>query len=79
LFDLKNDVQELNDLGTNPSYSKIIDELYNELQSIVDTKVTSEKAFADQKIKINKFGGREKILSLGDFGYSPAPVGNTKN
>ena len=39
----------------------------------------SEKAFADQKIKINKFGGREKILSLGDFGYSPAPVGNTKN
>ena len=79
LFDLKNDVQELNDLGTNPSYSKIIDELYNELQSIVDTKVTSEKAFADQKVKINKFGGREKILSLGDFGYSPAPVGNTKN
>ena len=79
LFDLKNDVQELNDLGTNPSYSKIINELYNELQSIVDTKVTSEKAFADQKIKINKFGGREKILSLGDFGYSPAPIGNTKN
>ena len=60
-------------------FTKIIDELYNELQSIVDTKVTSEKAFADQKIKINKFGGREKILSLGDFGYSPAPVGNTKN
>jgi len=31
------------------------------------------QAFADQKAKIERFGGVEVLIARGDFGYSPAP------
>ena len=43
------------------------------LRAICDPDAVSRQAFADQSARIAAFGGPERILRRGDFGYTPAP------
>ena len=40
---------------------------------ICDPEKVNKRAKSEQLEKIEKNGGVEKIISRGDFGYSPAP------
>ena len=73
LFNLENDQYEENDLSKDKKYEDIIKELYNELLKICDPEKVNKRAKSEQLEKIEKNGGVEKIISRGDFGYSPAP------
>ena len=39
----------------------------------LNPQAVNAQAFADQKAKIERFGGVEALIKRGDFGYSPAP------
>ncbi|MGQ0543852.1 MAG: sulfatase-like hydrolase/transferase [Betaproteobacteria bacterium] len=73
LFDLHSDPYESSDLGESPSHAGVRTELEKALRKVVDTERTSEQAFADQAVKIERHGGRDEILNRGDYGYSPPP------
>ena len=73
LFNLENDQYEENDLSKDKKYEDIIKEFYNELLKICDPEKVNKRAKSEQLEKIEKNGGIEKIISRGDFGYSPAP------
>ena len=73
LFNLENDQYEENDLSKDKKYEDIIKEFYNELLKICDPEKVNKRAKREQLEKIEKNGGIEKIISRGDFGYSPAP------
>jgi choline-sulfatase len=73
LFDLAADPQERRDLGQDPGQRAAIAACEAALRTVVDPEKADALARADQTARIAAFGGREKILSLGSFGYSPAP------
>ena len=73
LFDLENDEFEEYDLSKDPKYKNILDNFYEDLLKICDPEEVNKRAKKEQKQKIEKHGGVNKILSRGDFGYSPAP------
>ena len=73
LFDLGSDPHETRDLGRDPAHAAKRDEMEAELRRIVDPEAANARAFADQDAVIDRHGGREAIIALGDFGYTPAP------
>lgn len=73
LFDLVRDPQERCDLGTDPAYSGVLRDCAGDLRRILDPEAVDRLARADQEARIEQCGGREQILGLGSFGYSPVP------
>lgn len=73
LFDLEADPTEANDLGSDTNFEQIRSEFNIELRKILDPEAISNLAFADQALLLEKHGGLENVLKLGDYGYSPAP------
>ncbi|MEM9028090.1 MAG: sulfatase-like hydrolase/transferase [Pseudomonadota bacterium] len=73
LFDLEADPDETTDLAGDPTHAETVALLEAELRLICDPEAVDRQARADQQATIEKHGGREAILSRGDFGYSPAP------
>jgi choline-sulfatase len=73
LFDLRHDPQERHDLGTDPAYAGVLRDCEADLRRIIDPETVDGLARADQEAKIELAGGREQILRLGSFGYSPVP------
>ncbi|MDB9915935.1 sulfatase-like hydrolase/transferase, partial [Alphaproteobacteria bacterium] len=73
LFNLEDDQYEQNDLANDKKHKEIIEEFYQDLLKICDPEEVNNRAKKEQQKKIEKHGGVEKILSRGDFGYSPAP------
>jgi choline-sulfatase len=73
LFDLEADPTEANDLGLDTNFEQIRSEFNIELRKILDPEAISNLAFADQALLLEKHGGLENVLKLGDYGYSPAP------
>ena len=73
LFDLEIDPEEIMNLANNNEYKKIVKEYEGLLRNICDPEAVNRRAKEDQNILIKKFGGREKALSLGTPGASPAP------
>ena len=73
LFDLRDDPGETRDLALEASHAEIVTLMEVELRKIVDPEAVDRNAFADQRAKIERFGGVEALIRRGDFGYSPAP------
>jgi len=73
LFDLAADPQERRDLGQDPGHREAIAACETALRRVVDPEKADALARADQAARIAAFGGREKILAHGSFGYSPTP------
>ena len=73
LFDLDSDPQETRDLAREPGYAGLVSDCEAVLRRVVDPDAADALAKSDQRGRIEAFGGREAILKLGSFGYSPAP------
>ncbi len=73
LFDLKTDPYERNDLGRNAQYASVIAECEGVLRKVVNPDAADRNARADQSEAIAKNGGKDAILGLGTFRYSPPP------
>ena len=73
LFDLDADPQEARDLARQPGYAGLVADCERELRAVVDPEAADGLAKADQRARIEAFGGRDAILARGSFGYSPAP------
>jgi choline-sulfatase len=73
LFDLDADPQETRDLAQEPAYAWLVAECETELRRVVDPDAADALAKADQRARIEAFGGREAILARGSFGHSPVP------
>lgn len=73
LFDLESDPLELRDLGTEPGYDGLVADCERALRAICDPDAVDHQAKADQQRRIDSFGGRDKVLARGSFGYSPTP------
>ena len=73
LFDLSTDPFEETDLAGRPETHDVQGRLYGELRKIVDPDEINQRAFADQKARIEQLGGVEAILSREDFNFTPVP------
>ena len=73
LFDLENDPDEIVDLAGQPSHVDVRNGLEQQLRAIVDVDDANARCFADQRRRIEGFGGEEAVRRWSDFGYTPAP------
>ncbi len=73
LFDLEADPEERRDLGQDAGYRGLIADCETALRRVVDPERADAQARADQAARIAAFGGRDKVLAHGSFGYSPTP------
>ena len=73
LFDLDADPQELRDLARESGHRGLLADCEAELRRVVDPDAADALAKADQRARIEAFGGREAILTRGTFGHSPVP------
>jgi choline-sulfatase len=73
LFDLESDPHERNDLGRNAAYASVAAECEAALRKVVDPEAVDKAAMADQQAHIEKHGGKDAILKMGTFRYSPPP------
>ena len=73
LFDCHADPDEVNDLSTDPAHTDTVKQYEAKLREIVDPEAEDANAKADQKAKIDSFGGLEAVLARGAFDNSPVP------
>lgn len=73
LFDLSADPMETRDLALEPGNEALLAEGLRRLRAICDPAAVSERAFADQRRRIEALGGREKVAAMGSYPYTPAP------
>ena len=73
LFDLENDPEELNDLGTDPKHAGTKKECHEKLRGILDPEEVDRRAKRRQAEIVAANGGREAVLRRGSFAYSPPP------
>lgn len=73
LFDLEADPMETRDLALEPGHEAILAEGEKRLRQICDPTDVTQRAFADQRAKIEAAGGEEKVRGLGSYPYTPAP------
>lgn len=73
LFDLKNDPEELHDLGTDPAYADVRKELEKRLRSMLDPEEVDRRAKKRQAELLALNGGREAVIARGDLGFTPPP------
>jgi choline-sulfatase len=74
LFDLGSDPDERVDKADDPSCADIVATLRSELRRIVDPAAADRQAKADQRLLVERFGGREVAFRLGTKGATPAPT-----
>ncbi|MEM7131471.1 MAG: sulfatase-like hydrolase/transferase [Chloroflexota bacterium] len=71
LFDLHTDPKELNDLSQ--SQPEVAASFEQKLRTILDPDAVDAQAKADQRSKVDAFGGEEAVRSRGYFVNSPTP------
>jgi choline-sulfatase len=74
LFDLASDPDERINRAGDPSCAEIVAALRGELRRIVDPAAADRQAKADQRLLVERFGGREAAFRLGTKGATPVPV-----
>jgi choline-sulfatase len=71
LFDRDSDPKEICDLGTDPAYADVRARCHAALFEIVDADDANEQAFADQADRIEELGGRNAVLAMDDYDFTP--------
>jgi choline-sulfatase len=73
LFSLRDDPEELNDLGAHAAHAEVRARLEHALRCILDPETTDARAKAEQRAKAQEFGGTAAILARGGIPYTPPP------
>ena len=73
LFDLDADPFESRDLSLEPGHESILAEGERRLRAICDPALVTERAFADQRARIEASGGQAAVLALDSIAYTSAP------
>ncbi len=73
LYDLEEDREELTNLALDGSYRGLLDEFDAALRTIVDPEAADLAAKADQNRLIERYGGRDAVVSRGGKSATPAP------
>ena len=74
LFDLESDPDETINRADDASCAAIVAELRGKLRRIVDPASADRQAKADQRVLVERFGGREIAFRMGTEGATPAPA-----
>jgi choline-sulfatase len=73
LFDLAADPEERRDLAGDPAHAATLADCEAALRRVVDPEAADRRARADQKARLDQFGGREAAIRRGHFSHSPIP------
>ncbi len=73
LFDLENDPEERRDLSGSPAHQSILGELEARLMRILDPDEVDSRAKAEQAALVERHGGREAVIAIGNSFASPPP------
>ncbi len=73
LFDLLEDPDEVRDLSAHPDYQGVLAEREKRLRSILDPEAVDRQARADQRARVEAFGGEAAVRARGTFANSPVP------
>ncbi len=73
LFDLEADPEELSDLAADPAHQNLLRELEAALREVVDPDEVDRRAKADQAALVERYGGREAVIAMGNSFASPPP------
>jgi choline-sulfatase len=73
LFDLEHDPEETRDLVLTGQHEQLRLQFRSALYAMVNPELVNAMAFDSQRRLIDKNGGRQAILTRGDFDYTPAP------
>ncbi len=75
LFDLRNDPEEMNDLGAGHPKARLLEA---RLREICDPEAVDARAKADQRKWIEHWGGMAEIIAEGSLVYTPPPGGTAE-
>ena len=70
LFDLTSDPGEQTDLSS--THPELLAEARARLHAILDPEATDARAHADQAALVDRLGGREKLLAMEQWSFTPA-------
>lgn len=73
LFDMLNDPDELQDLAPLPAYQAVLAERERRLRVLLDPEAVDDQARADQRAKVEAFGGEAAVRARSTFTNSPVP------
>jgi choline-sulfatase len=73
LFDLELDPREERDLAPEPDGARLCQKLEGELRDLLDPDAVDGRAKADQRARVEAFGGRDAVVKRGAFDNSPVP------
>ena len=73
LYDLSNDPEEMKNLAPDQNYKNEIEDMYKILKGILDPEEVNQQALSDQRVLIEKHGGREVIIARGAANNTPVP------
>jgi choline-sulfatase len=73
LFDLERDPEERHDLADAREHRGALLALEAALRAVLDPEATDARAKADQRAKVEAFGGRDAVIARGTFDNSPVP------
>ncbi|MCY3946680.1 MAG: sulfatase-like hydrolase/transferase [Anaerolineaceae bacterium] len=73
LFDLIDDPWEVRDLAGIPDFGPVLKERESRLRSMLDPEAVDAQARADQRAKVEDFGGEAAVRARGTFANSPVP------
>ncbi len=73
LFDIESDPEEMRNLAADPAFGKVVEDLEAALRSLVDPEAADRLAKDDQNALVARYGGPEKVRTLGNAGATPTP------
>lgn len=73
LFDMIEDPMEVRDLAMLPEYGAVLAEREDRLRAMLDPEAVDARARADQRARVEAFGGEAAVLARGAFTNSPVP------
>ena len=73
LFDQKADPEEESNLAGDPKHAAVLAEMQGELTARIDPNAINAEAQAAQAALVIAAGGRDAVLSKGNFQGTPAP------